>query len=182
MKFQELMDLAQMNLSQGLPPFSLSVWDKTGLTDGPWMSEPDIVFWLQAQSRLPCLILRNEEFMHLNAYVGIPPASPLYEMSASDIANKVDIKINYADKFVGPAQHAHDIHAEIAKSNFWWVGVDFMDLVHDESPTVTSMFDGSYPPPAMFDPKRTNATYKDIEFAKNYCETLANLISTIKNR
>lgn len=51
--------------------------DKSGWSDGAWMTEPDKRQWLDPVSGFACLILRGD-FGHLCGYVGVPPTHAAY--------------------------------------------------------------------------------------------------------
>lgn len=52
--------------------------DKTGWGAGPWASEPDKVQWLDAETQLPCIVLRGPVGA-LCGYVGIYADHPLFD-------------------------------------------------------------------------------------------------------
>lgn len=65
--------------------------DKSGWPPGPWMNEPDRKQWMDEETKLPCLIVRNGGAGNLCGYVGVPPSHPLYGKCYSDRVKVVDL-------------------------------------------------------------------------------------------
>jgi len=52
--------------------------DKSKWLSGPWVSEPDVVSWVDEATGLPCLILRNPQMGNLCGYVGVSGGHPAF--------------------------------------------------------------------------------------------------------
>lgn len=73
---------------------------------GPWVSEPDKVQWLDEASGLPCLIVRGP-MGALCGYVGVPEGHPFFKKKYGDCA-RVDAKPRGRDKMVEDLEAGFD--------------------------------------------------------------------------
>lgn len=55
-----------------------STVDKTAWPPGPWQTEPDKVQWVDRETALDCLAVRQRRLGHWCGYVGVPPGHPFY--------------------------------------------------------------------------------------------------------
>lgn len=53
---------------------------KKRLPEGIWQDEPDHIHWVDEETKLDCLIVRQEKAGHLCGYVGVKPGHPLYKV------------------------------------------------------------------------------------------------------
>jgi len=106
--------------------FDKSTWGK-----GPWLTEPDKVQWLDPETSLPCLIVRNR----LGAwcgYVGVSKSHVAFEKFYDD----VDVDVHGGLTFASKCQ-SHDGDQETLACNtichivdegedddVWWLGFD----------------------------------------------------------
>ena len=60
--------------------------DKSRWPKGPWTTEPDLVVWLDADSRLQCIIIRHPAVGHLCGYVGVPADHPAHGLNYDGLA------------------------------------------------------------------------------------------------
>ncbi len=106
--------------------------DRTGWESGPWDNEPDRLEWRDAETGLPCLIVRAWTGA-LCGYVGVPPEHPLhgtdYDAVPLDVASAPHGGLTYAQSCdeTGTICHAP---APGEDENVWWFGFDcahFMD-------------------------------------------------------
>lgn len=86
--------------------------DKSEWGAGPWQSEPDKLQWPDAETGLPCLIVRGP-MGSLCGYVGVAPDHPLYGVAYGYEAGKagaLDLSAHGGLTFAGPcAEHEHGI-------------------------------------------------------------------------
>lgn len=82
---------------------ALQVWhnpDRHPRGDGPWNGEADKVAWIDADTGLGCIMLRQKDGT-LSGYVGVPVDHPLFGFEADalpvDLASAVHGGINYAE-------------------------------------------------------------------------------------
>lgn len=96
--------------------------DKTGWPKGPWLTEPDHIYWINDESGYRCVMRRNLIGAWCG-YVGVPPGHALYMVMHTD-----------------PSYEFIDVHGNVAFSGFkdsesilfsppmktWWIGFDAM--------------------------------------------------------
>jgi hypothetical protein len=58
--------------------------DKSGWHRGEWDDEPDKAQWVDPDTGLDCLIVRQRSGGHLCGYVGVPPSHPYYGVDYSE--------------------------------------------------------------------------------------------------
>ena len=66
-----------------MEPKEWTFMNKEGWGDGPWQEEPDKLQWTDAETGLPCLIVRNGVGA-LCGYVGVSEGHPLFMIKYSD--------------------------------------------------------------------------------------------------
>lgn len=136
--------------------------------EGPWLTEPDHLFWFDDATKYPCLILRPFGSMGaLTGYVGINWKHALYgKYWADDSFPNLDVNggITYS-RIKKPKFYKH-----IAK-NFpyrWWIGFDCGHL-YDYQPVLIKVMEKVG---CSADLHKTG-TYKTVEYVKAECESLA---------
>lgn len=132
-----------------------STMDRSHWGSGPWDAEPDKVSWVDPETGLDCLIVRNR-LGALCGYAGVPPTHPWYEAEygyGHSIGPKVDEQCEgFCDH---NPDHLVDVHGGLTYSahcqssddpargichvpapgrpeNVWWFGFDcahYGDLV-----------------------------------------------------
>lgn len=97
--------------------------------DGPWLSEPDKAQWIDGETDLDCLIVRNH-FGNLCGYVGVPEGHPQFGEGYSSVDVEVHGGLTYADLCVplevGDGEETTICHvpAEGRPDHVWWFGFD----------------------------------------------------------
>ena len=129
-----------------------------------WDNEPDRKHWIDAESSLDCLIVRNGLGGRggrgaLCGYVGVPQGHPWYGKDYDDVDAEVHGGLTFANACSGKV--CHDEHTEeVANADVWWLG---FDCAHsgDFIPGMDrlSSFEG--------------ATYKNIAYVESECRSLA---------
>jgi len=160
--------------------------DKTEWGDGPWLTEPDKVVWVDEATNLDCMIHRNQVGA-LCGYVGVPPTHPWHGLSYSEIEHEgVDVHgtLTFTNKCQETATEEDGIcHVPEPgrEHDIWWVGFDcahnnmdiapgiekyrithpVQSLIHDLSEAFTGA--GTW----------ANPTYKTVEWVQAEVERLA---------
>jgi len=110
--------------------------DKTGWGEGPWLTEPDKIQWVDWATGLDCLIVRsNPHIGSLCGYVGLPPNHPLHGSDYKDM-DFVDVYggLTFADSCLEGFPEGEGVcHVPEPgrPKDVWWLGFDcghFMDL------------------------------------------------------
>jgi hypothetical protein len=96
--------------------------DKSGWGDGSWQDEPDKKQWLDQETGLPCLIVRNTLGV-LCGYVGVPEGHWAYLRHYDDVPVDVHGGLTFSDKCQGGDETRAICH--IADDDrVWWLGFD----------------------------------------------------------
>jgi hypothetical protein len=147
--------------------------DRTGWGSGPWDDEPDKAQWVDEQTDLDCLIVRNH-FGVLCGYVGVPRTHPAYGQPYEHL----DVDVHGGLTYGAPCRESEDPAFGIChvpepgrEHDIWWFGFDtghFMDL----QPGMEAMFAAhGLPSPSRGDMFPT--TYKTIDYVTRECQGLA---------
>lgn len=91
--------------------------DKSKFGPGPWRYEPDKYHWVDPETKLDCLIVRNERMGNLCGYVGVPKDHPLFGKDYDDVDVIVHGGLTYSNECRGHI--CHDAAQEV-----WWFGFD----------------------------------------------------------
>jgi hypothetical protein len=118
---------------------SYTTMDKSTWGDGPWTDEPDKLQWVDRETGLDCLIVRNR-MGALCGYVGVPPEHPwhgkAYDEKVIDGGEEwdgcvgiIDVHggLTYSDSCQEDADEAEGIcHVPLPgrEANVWWFGFD----------------------------------------------------------
>lgn len=127
---------------------------------GPWDDEPDKVQWLDHETRLPCLIIRNP-MGGLCGYVGVGTGHPWFGVHYDSVSPHPDVHggLTYSDSCSGPGEEPRICHiVEPGEDdNVWWLG---FDCIHagDAAPGLTLFRDDKY---------------RDLAYVKQEVESLA---------
>lgn len=155
---------------------------------GPWTDEPDKIQWIDAETGLDCLIVRNP-LGALCGYVGVPPGHPLYEVDCEPAYEQayergVDLHVHggltFADRCAPgePVEGICHVAASGATAEPWWLG---FDTAHCGDLTPLSSILDEIVVPMMgiqCGPSR-NDTYKDVAYVKHECATLAKQLADV---
>lgn len=129
-----------------------SIWGK-----GPWDNEPDKLQWIDIETDLDCLIVRND-MGALCGYVGVTEGHPLYGKDYNDTDFSVHGGITYSNFCNGHICHV----PEPGRSDkVYWFGFDCCHAFD----LLPSSLAYSNPPDSYI--------YRDIEYVKEECSKLA---------
>lgn len=129
--------------------------NKSQWISGQWEREPDEVFWIDQQTKLPCLIARDSDLGYLNGCVGVsnwPKPFPKVQVYGRIIFDSLSHR------------HLDHILNQPKLSNFRWIG---FDCAH-RNDLIPAFLGFGFPVPI-----RATRTYKNIEFVRRKCEKLA---------
>lgn len=105
--------------------------DRNGWARGPWDDEPDREHWIDDETGLDCLVVRNSMGAWCG-YVGLPEGHPQYRKHYDEVYVDLDIDVHggltYAHTCRPPICHTA---AEAAHEPVWWVGFDCLHLGDD---------------------------------------------------
>lgn len=147
-----------------------TIIDKSKWGNGAWLNEPDKKQWLDEETGLPCLLVRNCEVTGAwCGYVGLKEGHPLYEKEYSKLAQDIDVHGGLT--FSGICQKLDDestgiCHKTDNEDKVWWLG---FDCAHggDLCPKIVAAYTSF------------GEIYRDIEYVKAEVEKLARQLSTI---
>lgn len=118
---------------------SYTTIDKAEWGDGPWVSEPDKIQWIDATTGFDCLIVRSPAMGNLCGYVGVPPNHPCHGAHYDDVrVTDTDGDINYPDvhgglTYAGACWENAPEDSGICHvpesgrlEDVWWLGFDCM--------------------------------------------------------
>lgn len=143
---------------------------KSQWPEGNWDHEPDKLNWIDDETDLDCMIVRNT-FGAYCGYVGVPPEHPLFEKGYDEAyETHVDISVHGGLTFAGACKPGATIcHvAEDDRPEVWWLGFDCSHC-YDASPGMLSFLKGSQGEL----PIREMTTYKNLAYVKNEVTQLA---------
>lgn len=101
--------------------------DKSKWGDGPWQKEPDKAYWVDPETDLDCLIVRNPILGQLCGYVGVPKDHPFYKKGYDDCDVDVHGGLTFANFCQKTKDEAHGICHKPDKGRpkkVWWLGFD----------------------------------------------------------
>lgn len=135
---------------------------KAELPPGVWQDEPDKEQWIDKETGLPCLLVRSFSGA-LCGYVGVSRNHPAYKKDWDDVEVEVHGGLTFAAK-CDPSPNARICHVveDGEDDKVWWLGFDCAHAF-DISPNHLKLFGG---PLGL-------QTYKDVDFVKNECASLA---------
>ena len=143
--------------------------DKTSWLPGPWTDEPDKIQWVDSDTNLDCLIVRNTNGV-LCGYVGVEESHPFFQAHHRSIYQE-NIVVHGGVNFSSlcqqgwklPSQGVCHIPEPGRPDTVWWFGFDCGHIA-DVIPK-----DYSYSQPnLLFCP-----VYRDVDYVKNQCKALA---------
>lgn len=100
--------------------------DRRPTTPGPWDNEPDKAQWIDPDTNLDCLIVRNHNG-NLCGYVGVPPNHPWHGRYYRPLQDKVEVHggLNYSEACDGDEETGICHTPEPGRpDNVWWFGFD----------------------------------------------------------
>lgn len=94
--------------------------------EGPWTDEPDRANWVDPETDLDCMIVRNR-FGALCGYVGVPEGHPWFGLDYDRVHEKIGLDavqvhggLTYAAPCEGEICHV----PEPGRPEVWWLGFD----------------------------------------------------------
>lgn len=132
--------------------------DKSKWPVGPWSTEPDKLEWRDAETGLPCLLLRPSSTGMLCGYVGVPPGHKAHKVHYGDDAL-------YAVTVHGGLTFAGNRESDEPK-DAWWLG---FDCAHSDDLS-----------PWSRSPSR--GTYRDVPYVQAECRSLARQLAKLGGR
>lgn len=156
----------------GLPP-----------VDGPWMTEPDKVHWIDHASDLDCLAVRNH-FGAWCGYVGLPPGHPLHGVGYDDAESRGDLDVHGGLTFASACRESTQgegygiCHAPLPgrPHDLWWLGFDchhFGDLAPYDAAMAATWAAGVS---LLID----GAVYRDLAYVKAETGNLARQVAQVR--
>lgn len=101
--------------------------DKSKWGGGPWQTEPDKKQWLDRETGLPCLIVRNR-LGALCGYVGVPKSHPWFGLGYDELEG---VDVHGGLTFAGPCSKGGKECESVCHSvepgeddEVWWLGFD----------------------------------------------------------
>lgn len=137
---------------------------------GPWDGEPDKAQWVDQDTGLDCLIVRNRSGA-LCGYVGVPAGHPWHGQDYDNVDADVHGGLTYA----APCQENDAEHGIChvpepgRPDDVWWLGFDcahFGDLV----PRYAPIYFGDLAPRYRMEPEQI---YRDVAYVRVQCQQLA---------
>lgn len=133
-------------------------YEKNTWPDGPWMTEPDTLDWVDEATDMDCKIVRNA-IGALCGYVAVPPGHPAHGKDYDDVGVTVHGGLTYAR----PCQEGGEV-CHVPRPGYpddvWWLGFDcahYMD----------------YCPGMDRYGEKDHRRYRDIEYVQVECAELA---------
>lgn len=135
-----------------------------------WETELDRRHWIDRETGLDCLIVRNPHCKNLCGYVGVPKGHPWYGREYEECDADVHGGLTFASKCQHGGKICHGVEkdGEIANDDVWWLGFDCAhggDLV----PGVIESLRAIGPLASYHD----NEVYRNIAYVERECRSLA---------
>lgn len=106
--------------------------------EGPWVTEPDKIQWVDQATDLDCLMVRNR-YGAWCGYVGVTQAHPWFELDYDAVDVEVHGGLTFADRCQPGLEEARGVchRAEPGRAeDVWWLGFDCAHL-DDLAPLLT---------------------------------------------
>lgn len=141
---------------------------------GPWDGEPDKVQWVDPDTDLDCLIVRNYTGA-LCGYVGVPPGHPWHGKLYMEIEGDVEVHggLTFSSLCEEVSEEDMDTVAAICHvpapgrpAEVWWLGFDCAHSITDVIPRIYQQYPNDFHLGA-------HETYKDIAYVTGECKFLA---------
>ena len=96
--------------------------------DGPWDGEPDKINWIDGETDLDCMMVRNSRFGSWCGYVGVPPEHKLHKVEHSHIDGEYNVHGGLTfSSLCSPGEPEYGIcHVALPgrPKDVWWFGFD----------------------------------------------------------
>lgn len=165
--------------------------------DGPWNDEADKVGWVDQETGLACIMLRQENGT-ISGYVGVSPEHPLFGFAADavpvDISNDVHGGVTYG-KACEVNRFARRAHGKPCKERYTVCHVTRTRLVQEYRTvqTTSDEFDhedlwwlgfdtdhaGDLVPKGHLDKRHRGGVYRDQSFVYGQCLALARRLRSV---
>ena len=156
--------------------------DKHSWGDGPWINEPDKVQWIDPETNLDCLAVRN----HMGAwcgYVGVPRSHPFYGKDYNDVAHLgAHGGLTFSDRC---QEQENDSRGEFVvchvpepgrTDDVWWFGFDcchYTDYAPGMIATIANLKGTRDLATARASHEKLGEVYRTLEYVKIECTNLA---------
>lgn len=142
--------------------------DKSKWPVGPWSTEPDKLEWRDAETGLPCLLVRVGHHGALCGYVAVPPAHPAHGLRwSADALENISVHggLSYSDKCDAGGSICYKAN-QGEPDDVWWLG---FDCAHsgDLAPRLGSS---------------SRETYRDVPYVQAECRSLARQLAKLGGR
>jgi len=156
--------------------------DKTEWGEGPWLSEPDKLQWVDEATDLDCLIVRGP-MGALCGYVGVPPDHPYHGRGYSDLDLEVHGGLTFAsacDEDAPEGEGICHVPAPGRPADVWWLGFD-CGHAFDAMPALEARSRSLGMPalPAFDYPGGPQTTYKPVGYVRAEVAALAAQIARL---
>jgi len=154
--------------------------------DGPWLTEPDKIQWLDPETGLPCLIVRNPHLGILCGYVGVSSTHPLHGVDYGPASDAIEKNphggLTFADKCHPDAEETGICHKveEGEDDNVWWLGFD-CGHGFDLAPGFESR-SGMAAVSKVWKDFSARQAYRDVSFVKGEVAELAKTLKAHETR
>jgi len=143
------------------------LYDKSTWGYGAWQKEPDHILWLDWETQMPCMIIRNESLGHLCGYVGVLEGSPLWKVHYNEVYADVHGGLTWSDFY------SENI-VGVAHDKIWWFGFDCAHL-NDYEPAMAARYGANFAT-GSYD------QYKSVKYVQYECTKLALRIREIESQ
>jgi len=136
----------------------LTFKDRSRYSRGPWDDEPDRIYWVDDETKYPCLMKRNNSGVWCG-YVAVNESHPLYGKDYSGLDIEIHRGLTYAGYCDGDAEKGICHVKDDGEDEVYWFGFDC-----NHGCDLTPMED-------MY--SNFGATYRDEEWVKREVKYLA---------
>ena len=143
---------------------SWSFVDKSTWGPGPWQDEPDKLQWTDADTGLPCLIVRSSWHGALCGYVGVAEGHPAFARDHDEVDVTVHGGLTFSD-FCDEGEEYGICHipAPGETERVWWLGFDAGHARDLRPAWAASGLKVSF----------VDCTYRDLAYMQEQCAVLA---------
>lgn len=105
-----------------------SIPDRRPVASGPWDNEPDKAVWIDPDTGLDCMIVRNR-YGALCGYVGVPPGHPWHRKDYDEVPVEAHGGLTYSNLCDGNEEGGICHTPEPGRpADVWWFGFDCSHL------------------------------------------------------
>lgn len=152
----------------------INLTDKSTWPAGAWQIEPDFVYYQDYQTKLHCLIQRNN-YGSLCGYVAIEKDHPYFGIDYNDYET-VDIQVHGGLTFSGPIELPEETRIkELEGLDLWWFGFD-CSHIHDLTPAYTDLMGTAIFATAI----GRSDVYRNMDFVKAEIRKMVKQLDEVK--